>query len=298
MRKEIAGLCLAGALTSQTMAKPAAEFRLWEGPAPEARGQAQQDIPTLTPFFADATNATGAAVVICPGGGYGGLAPHEGKDYARWLNELGIHAFVLKYRLGSSGYRHPAMMHDVQRAIRVVRANAADWGITPSKIGVMGSSAGGHLASTACTHFTTGTQDASDPVERVSCRPDFGILCYAVITMGEFTHAGSRENLLGKNPAPELLLLLSNEKQVTKDTPPCFIWHTAEDAAVDVRNSLDFAAALRAHGVPFALHVYPHGGHGMGLGSGTWNPAARHPWTAACAQWLQEQKLAGTVPPK
>ena len=292
MRTGIAGLCVAGALTTQAVARPAAEFRLWEGPAPEARGQAQQDIPTLTPFFSDSTNATGCAVVVCPGGGYGGLAPHEGKDYARWLNELGIHAFVLKYRLGSSGYRHPAMMLDVQRALRTVRANALNWGIEPSKIGVMGSSAGGHLASTACTHFDGGVRDAADPSDRASCRPDFGILCYPVITMGEFTHAGSRENLLGKNPSPDLLLLLSNEKQVTKDTPPCFVWHTAEDAGVDVRNSLDFAAALRAHGVPFALHVYPHGAHGLGLGSNTWNPAARHPWTLACAQWLQDQKLA------
>ena len=291
MPKDVAGLCMTGSLTIRA-ARPAAEFRLWEGPAPEARGHAEQDIPTLTPFFADPLNATGAAVVICPGGGYGGLAPHEGGDYARWLNELGLHALVLKYRLGSSGYRHPAMMLDVQRAIRVVRANAAGWDIAPSKIGVMGSSAGGHLASTACTHFDGGTRDAADLAERVACRPDFGILCYAVITMGEFTHDGSRQNLLGENPPQDRVHLLSNEKQVTKDTPPCFVWHTAEDEGVDVRNSLGFAAALRAHGVPFALHVYPYGGHGLGLGSNTWDPAHRHPWTAACVQWLQEQKLA------
>lgn len=268
--------------------RPSSEIPLWPKGAPGAHGNKPADVPTLTPFFPAAGGSNLAAVVVCPGGGYGGLSPHEGKDYARFLNELGIAAFVLKYRLGSSGYRHPAMMQDVQRAMRMVRANAADWGIVPSKIGVMGSSAGGHLASTALTHFDNGTQSAGDAVDKAGCRPDFGILCYPVITMGAFTHGGSRENLLGKSPAPELLELLSNEKQVTARTPPTFMWHTADDGGVSVRNSILFAEAMSRCKVPLELHVYQHGPHGLGLGTPTWNPSKRHPWTLECARWLKE----------
>lgn len=261
---------------------PSAEFPLWAGGAPGALGREAKDIPTLTPYFAPSGKATGASIIICPGGGYAMLAPHEGSGYAIWLNEQGITAFVLKYRLGSNGYRHPAMMQDVQRAIRYVRANAVQWGLDPKRIGVMGSSAGGHLASTALTHFDSGSSAAPDPVDRVSSRPDFGILCYPVITMGPNTHSGSRDLLLGNNPDPELVEFLSNEKQVKNDTPPVFLFHTFEDSAVKVENTLDFAAALRQHGVPFSLHIYPKGSHGMGLGDG-------HPWTNECALWLKEQ---------
>jgi acetyl esterase/lipase len=252
-------------------------------------GKEAKDIPTLTPFFAPPAKATGVAFVICPGGAYGTLAPHEGIHYALWLNEQGIAGFVLKYRLGTGGYRHPAMMQDVLRAIRYVRANAAQWRLDPKRIGIMGSSAGGHLAATALTHFDGGNANAADPVERMSSRPDLGILCYPVITMGPDTHAGSKRNLLGDNPDAGLVELLSNEKQVTGETPPTFIFHTFEDAAVKVENALDFAAALRRHGVPFSLHIYPKGAHGMGLGSAQWDPANRHPWTLECALWLKEQ---------
>ncbi|MBN1569008.1 MAG: alpha/beta hydrolase [Acidobacteria bacterium] len=268
---------------------PRFEFPLWEGNAPGALGKEPKDIPTLTPYFAPRAKATGASIVICPGGGYGHLAPQEGFHYALWLNEQGIAGFVLKYRLGSGGYRHPVMMQDVQRAIRYVRANAGKWGLDPNRIGVMGSSAGGHLASTALTHFDAGDPEAADPVDRVRSRPDLGILCYPVITMGPDTHDGSRRNLLGDNPDPKLVELLSNEKQVRKDTPPTFILHTFEDAAVKVENAMEFAAALRHQGVPFALHIYTKGAHGMGLGSAQWDPDNRHMWTHECALWLKEQ---------
>jgi acetyl esterase/lipase len=231
-------------------------------------------------------------MVICPGGGYGGLANHEGADYARFLNESGIAGFVLKYRLGSSGYRHPAMLQDAARAVRTVRARAAEWHLDPKRVGIMGSSAGGHLASTLLTHFDDGQPDAADAIERQSSRPDIGILCYAVITMGEFTHQGSKNNLLGKNPAPELVRELSNELQVTSNTPPCFIWHTWEDTAVPVENSLHFAEALRKAGVPFDLHIYQKGAHGLGLGTRDWDPARRHPWTGDCVFWLKAQGFA------
>jgi acetyl esterase/lipase len=273
-------------------AQPREPFPLWPNGAPGALGKEDKDIPTLAPYFPTPQKATGAAFVICPGGGYGGLAPHEGRDYALWLNEQGIAGFVLKYRLGPAGYKHPAMMSDVNRAIRYVRAKAGEWKLDAKRIGVMGSSAGGHLASTALTHYNAGKPDTSDPVEKVSSRPDLGILCYAVISMGPNTHAGSKNNLLGKEPSAELVQLLSNELQVTKDTPPCFIWHTWEDSAVKVENSLDFAAALRKNGVPFSLHIYPKGRHGLGLGTGQWDPESRHPWTRECALWLKEQKFS------
>ena len=212
---------------------------------PARSAKQDKDIPTLTPYWPDPAKATGAAIVICPGGGYGGLAPHEGDHYARFLNEYGIAGFVLKYRLGSAGYRHPAMLQDAARAVRTVRARAGEWKLDPKRIGIMGSSAGGHLASTLLTHFDAGKPDAADPIERQSSRPDLGILCYAVISMGEFGHQGSQNNLLGNDPSPELIRELSNELQVTKDTPPCFIWHTYEDNGVPVENSLQFAEALQ-----------------------------------------------------
>ncbi|MCP5522387.1 MAG: alpha/beta hydrolase [Verrucomicrobiales bacterium] len=261
---------------------------LWPDGAPGALGDQDQDKPTLTPYLADPATATGAAMLVCPGGGYGGLASHEGYDYALWLNAQGISAFVLKYRLGPAGYRHPAMLNDAARGMRLIRHHAAEWHVDPHRIGVMGSSAGGHLASTLVTHHDAGDADAADPVERESSRPDLGILCYAVISMGEHTHAGSRRNLLGDDPPAELLRLLSNELQVNSQTPPCFLWHTADDPVVDVENSLDFAAALRRAGVPFALHVFQHGRHGLGLGAKPpfENP---HPWVADLRYWLGVQ---------
>lgn len=257
---------------------------LWPEGAPGALGGEEKDTPTVTPYLADrATNAP--AMVIFPGGGYGSLAPHEGKAYADWLVTNGVSCFVVKYRLGSGGYRHPSMLQDAARAVRLVRARAEEWKVDPKRVGVIGSSAGGHLVSTLITHFDSGQPDASDLVERQSSRPDFAILCYPVITMiGPNAHGGSRKNLLGENPDSSLLQFLSNESQVTSNTPPCFIWHTWEDKAVKVENSLEFAAALRRAGVRFDLHVYENGAHGLGLGKG-------HPWANDCLYWLRAHRF-------
>lgn len=279
-------LCCSLILSRAAMHPP---IPLWPNGAPGALGHSADDIPTLTAYLPDA-NATGAAMVICPGGAYAHLAPHEGNDYALWLNQHGITCFVLKYRLGSHGYRHPVMLNDAARAVRWVRAQAADFQVDKHRVGIMGSSAGGHLAATLLTHFDAGDPGAADAVDRESSRPDLGVLCYAVISMGEFTHKGSRENLLGANPGPELIHLLSDELQVTTNTPPCFLWTTFEDQTVPMENTLLFAEALRKNHVPFALHVYEKGGHGMGLKDQP--PFAHpHPWAGDCLFWLQEQRF-------
>lgn len=280
---------LACAWIISAAAQPTNSFPLWPEGAPGALGKTEKDTPTLTPFWPDPSKATGGAFVICPGGGYGGLANYEGDHYARFLNEQGIAGFVLKYRLGSAGYRHPSMLLDAARAVRTIRANAGDWKLNPSRIGIMGSSAGGHLASTLLTHFDPGNRNAPDSIDRQSSRPDLGILCYPVVTMGQFTHQGSRNNLLGKEPSPELIQALSNELQVSAQTPPCFIWHTLEDSAVPVENSLQFAEAMRKAGVAFDLHIYQKGPHGIGLGSHNYEPAKWHPWTRDCVFWLKSQ---------
>lgn len=288
MLKTFALLLLAGTLSAMAQSKE--PIVLWPDGAPGALGKSEKDIPSLTPYLPEAGKATGAAMVICPGGGYGGLAAHEGNDYALFLNQHGVTAFVLKYRLGSAGYRHPCMLQDAARAVRTVRARADEWKIDPKRVGIMGSSAGGHLASTLVTHFDAGKPDATDPIERQSSRPDLGVLCYAVITMSENTHGGSRSNLLGKEPSPGLIKLLSNEQQVTPETPPCFIWHTWEDNGVKVENSLDFAAALRRNKVPFDLHIYEKGHHGIGLADKP--PFAHpHPWARNLVFWLKERKF-------
>ncbi len=265
---------------------------LWPVAAPSALGAAEKDIPTLTPYLATPDTATGASVGICPGGGYGGLADHEGSKYALWLNTQGIAGFVLKYRLGTAGYRHPVMLGDAARAVRLVRSRAAEWHLDAKRVGIMGSSAGGHLASTLLTHFDTGNASSGDIVERQSSRPDLGILCYAVISMGPNTHAGSRDNRLGIGPSAELVQQLSNELQITPQTPPCFLWHTWEDAAVKVENTLDFALALRRASVRFDLHIYEKGGHGLGLGGPPLDPAKRHDWTRDCSSWLKVMGFA------
>ncbi|HSI84175.1 MAG: alpha/beta hydrolase [Candidatus Methylacidiphilales bacterium] len=283
-------------------------FPLWEGDAPGALGNDPlRDIPTLTAYVPIRANVLdpqkvsaptkGSAVIICPGGGYGGLAAHEGRDYALWLNERGIAAFVLKYRLGSHEYRHPCMWQDVSRAIRTVRSRAREWSLNPEKIGVMGSSAGGHLSATILTLNDAGNPESPDPVERVSSRPDLGILCYPVINMGSIGHAGSRRNLLGENPSEEMLRLLSGDLQVTSATPPCFLWHTQADTGVVAEHSLLFALALQRAGVRFDLHIYEKGGHGMGLGVKGYDPAitnvaSLHPWTRDLEFWLREEDFA------
>ncbi|MFT4177101.1 MAG: alpha/beta hydrolase [Luteolibacter sp.] len=290
-------LCLLwGALSASAFSheKPEATFPIWpDGKVPESRGtDPAKDIPTLTPYWPAADKATGAAMIVCPGGGYGKLADHEGRDYALWLAERGIAGFVLKYRLGSHGYRHPAMMLDAQRAIRHIRSHAAEWNLDPGKIGIMGSSAGGHLASTALTNFDAGNPSSADEIERVSSRPDLGVLCYPVITMGEFTHKGSKRNLLGESPSADLVKLLSNELQVTPRTPPCFIWHTRDDQGVPVRNALDFAEALLKNQVPYELYIPEKGKHGLGLGirnyqPGVTDPSQLLPWTVVLDSWLK-----------
>jgi acetyl esterase/lipase len=264
---------------------------LWPDGAPGALGTKTNDIPTLTPYLPDATNATGAALVICPGGGYQHLSPREGNDYALWLNQHGITCFVLKYRLGADGYRHPAELQDAARAVRTIRARADEFKIGPKRIGIMGSSAGGHVASMLLTHFDAGDTNSADVIERQSSRPDIGILCYPVITMGEFAHPGSKGYLLGRNPPPELVQETSSELHVDANTPPCFIWCTSEDRTVPPENTLMFAGALRKNHVPFDLHIYQKGGHGMGLGMGIRTPpfVNLHPWTEDCLFWLKAQ---------
>lgn len=269
-------------------------LRLWSGDAPGALGSEPKDIPTLTSFPAPAYRATGAAIIVFPGGGYANLTAHEGDNYARWLSELGIHAFVLRYRLGSKGYRHPAMLQDASRSVRMVRSRAAEWNIDAKRIGIIGSSAGGHLASTLMTHYDGGDPESTDTIERESSRPDLAILCYPVISLGEKGHRGSEQILLGPNAHEDLRHLLSNEFHVTSETCPTFLFHTADDPVVPVENSLLFATALAGKNVPFALHIYssPRGSHGLGLGTAEWNPEARHPWTVECAAWLKEQGFA------
>jgi acetyl esterase/lipase len=256
---------------------------LWPGGAPGSVGNEPVDIPTLTPYLPPKDKMTGAAIIVCPGGGYTHLADHEGGPVAEWLNSLGVTAFVLKYRLGPR-YHHPAPMQDAARAIRIVRARAAEWGLDPQRIGILGFSAGGHLASTAGTHFDSGNSNAADPIERVSSKPNLMILIYPVITMRDKTHAGSRKSLLGDNPGPELVALLSNDEQVTKETPPAFLVHTSNDEAVPVENSLLFVSALRRASVPFEFHLYERGPHGFGLGG---KDPILATWPDRCAGWLR-----------
>ncbi|MDA7613975.1 DUF1080 domain-containing protein [Verrucomicrobiales bacterium] len=271
-------------LRANHQAEPEA-LPLWPDGAPGAIGNEPKDIPSVQAYLPKGANAPAAAVVVCPGGGYGGLARHEGHDYALWLNKHGLAAFVLKYRLGSKGYRHPIMVNDAARCVRMVRASSEKWKIDPNRVAIMGSSAGGHLASTLLTHFDAGNPSADDPIEKQSSRPDLGILCYPVISMGPWSHGGSRRNLLGDKPDPKLIWDLSNELQVTTETPPTFLWHTAEDRAVPLENSLMFANALQKAGVPLDLHVYQHGRHGIGL-------ANDHPWTKDLLFFLQERGFA------
>ena len=275
-----------GASPAQDKGPAPQTLPLYSGAIPGAKGTDDLDIPSVTVYRPSPDHATGAAVVVCPGGGYGGLAPHEGKPIAEWLNTLGITGVVLKYRLGPR-YHHPVMRDDAARAVRLTRMNANEWGLDGKRVGIMGFSAGGHLASTAATHFDTGDPAAADPVERMSSRPSLAILVYPVITMTDpFTHTGSRQNLLGDHPDPKLVTMLSNEQQVTEQTPPVYLVHGADDAAVPVENALLFAMACRKARVPVELHVFEHGQHGFGLAAG--DPILGI-WPETCARWLNKQ---------
>ncbi|GGN92830.1 alpha/beta hydrolase [Saccharibacillus kuerlensis] len=254
---------------------------LWPEGAPHALGISDEDVPAIFPYLVEGDNR--AAVIVCPGGGYEFRADHEGEPIALWLNTLGISAFVLRYRVAP--YRYPNALSDVKRAVRTVRHRAPEFGIDPQRIGVLGFSAGGHLASTAGTLYDAGMPEAADPIERGSSRPDLLMLCYPVITLHEpYTHAGSRIALLGADASSEQIEALCSERNVTSDTPPTFLWHTSEDGLVPVENSLLFASALGRSGVPFDLHVYALGGHGMGMAEGD-NHVRR--WTEECASWLR-----------
>lgn len=256
---------------------------LWKDAAPGALGTEPVDIPTLTTYLPEKPN--GSAVVVCPGGGYRMLAAHEGEPFALWLNTLGITAYVLHYRLGPK-YYHPVMLQDVSRAIRTVRAGAAESKIDPKRIGVMGFSAGGHLSSSISVHHDGGNESSPDPIERVSSRPDLAVLVYPWITLlGEFAHEGSIKNLLGENDSPALRDKLSSEQHVTKDTPPAFIYHRYGDKTVPLENPFAYAAALRKAGVRFELHLYDEDGHGQGFAL----QSIDKDWTERLANWLKKQ---------
>jgi acetyl esterase/lipase len=258
-------------------------FPLWENGAPGALGHDDSDIPTLT--YYPALRGALTAVIVAPGGGYRGLAMnHEGRQIANWLNAAGISAFVLKYRLGPR-YHHPIELGDAQRAIRQVRARAAEYGLKPDRIGMMGFSAGGHLTSTAETHFDSGNPDAPDPIDRASSRPDFAILCYAVISFtAPYSHRGSAEALLGDSPDPKLLENLSNDLQVTPQTPPTFLFSTSEDTGVPSENSVAFYLALHKAHVPAELHIFQKGPHGVGLDL---DDPALGEWPKLLINWLR-----------
>jgi acetyl esterase/lipase len=259
---------------------------LWPDQAPIGDQTFEKTDAKITVHTPEKPNGT--AIVICPGGGYGGLVTGpEGHGIAKWLNQHGITGVVLEYRLPRGRPYVPLL--DAQRAIRMVRSRAAEWKINPSRVGIMGFSAGGHLASTAATHFDPARNDANDPLDRPSSRPDFAILVYPVVTMGEVTHGGSKKNLLGDNPSAELIELFSNEKQVTAATPPMFLAHAVDDKPVPPENSRELDKALRAAGVASRYLELPSGGHGLnGYQGPMWDA-----WQKQSLEWLSELGFAG-----
>jgi acetyl esterase/lipase len=258
---------------------------LWTTAAPGAQGTEESDIPAITVYLPRNQPPNTPAMIVCPGGSYVSLAMnHEGRQVANYLNSLGIAAFVLRYRLGPR-YHHPIELGDVQRAIRTLRSHAAEWRLDPGRIGIIGFSAGGHLAMSAATHFDTGKIDAADVVDLSGSRPDFVVLGYAVVSMTEpWTHQGSKNNLLGNNPDPELARSLSGEQAVTRDTPPTFIFQTNADTTVPAENSVYYYLALRKAGVPAELHIFEKGPHGVGLAN---DDAALSEWSKLLANWLR-----------
>jgi acetyl esterase/lipase len=256
-------------------------YRLWPAAAQEDVGEA--DWPQLTPYLPEGRAPRGA-LIVCPGGGYARLAPHEGEPIARWLVSLGIAAFVLRYRVAP--HRHPVPLGDAQRAMRLVRSRAEEWDVAAMPVGILGFSAGGHLSASLGVFNDGGAAGHPDVVERASCRPDALVLCYPVITFGTARHLGSTDNLLGPDADTASHEAVSLEHHVSAQTPPTFLWHTADDASVAVEHSLLFASALARHSVPFALHVYPQGRHGLGLAED--DPVVGS-WTGLCATWLATQ---------
>ena len=286
-------VCVLTPLVLSQQEKTASSIRveyLWSDGAPGAKGDTENDKPTLTIYLPQKEKANGTSVVICPGGGYWGHSfDHEGHKIAKWLNSNGIAGFIVKYRCKSMGYQHPYPLLDAQRAIRTVRGGAKKFNIDPAKIGIIGFSAGGHLASTTGTHFDQGKPDAKNAIDKVSCRPDFMILVYPVITLTQdFCHTGSRKNLLGPNPDKKLVESLSSELQVTSQTPPAFLFHTGEDTGVPPENSISFYLALQKAKVPAELHIFQKGPHGAGLAG--YLPTASA-WPDMCLTWLKDIKL-------
>jgi acetyl esterase/lipase len=262
---------------------------LWQGRAPGALGDAPEDVPTLTIYMPPNTTGPMTAVVVAPGGGYRALSMNkEGRIPATYLNSLGVAAFVLKYRLGPK-YRHPIELGDIQRAIRILRSRATEWHLAPDRIGVMGFSAGGHLASTASTQFDRGNAAAADPIDRASSRPDFAILGYPVISLSEpWTHQGSRTMLLGENADAALARRMSTDTLVTADTPPTFLFHTNADTAVPVENSVHYFLALRKARVPAEMHIFKDGPHGVGM---PLNDPALSEWPKVLGNWMRASGL-------
>lgn len=254
-------------------------------------------VPQYEVVLPEASRRTGAAVVIFPGGGYTVLAVgHEGRDYAKWLNQRGIVAVLVKYRVSGkdeAGFRFPVPLLDARRAIRVTRDHAKEWGVDPGKVGVMGSSAGGHLASMCATMWDEKfPEEGEDAIDRQPCRPDFAILCYPVISMNEaWGHGGSKRRLLGGSPSPELAARVSTDLRVNAKTPPCFLVHAADDGGVPVRNSLEFAARCAENKVPVVCHVFARGGHGFGLKGG--GDSTR--WPELLEQWLVGMNLGAVA---
>ena len=269
-------------------AGPSVEL-VWADGAPGALGDTEADKPTLGVYSLPLEQVNGTGVVICPGGGYSHLATgHEGHDVAVWLNSLGITAFVLTYRVAPR-YRQPAPLQDARRAVRLVRHRADEWKVDPSRIGVLGFSAGGHLASITGARWNEGNAGAEDPIDRVSSRPDFLILAYPVITFTtKYSHVGCMDNLLGDDATDKLRQMLSSERHVNTGTPPTFLVHAGDDKGVPSENSVLFYLALRKAGVPCELHIYERGGHGFGLAPG--DPVLAS-WPIRCADWLRRRGL-------